>query len=150
VAADPEGYLTLLELAESHEGPRAWAIEGTGGYGAGLTRFLLEAGEQVIELDRPERARRRGGAKSDPLEPIWVSVLKPWGSAAALGGLASPKVLAAAKPIGSSRLPWHFRDMPQIAGVALFGASRRPRERGPLRTDGSARECQTTSSSRSP
>jgi hypothetical protein len=91
-----------------------------------------------------------GEADGTLREPIWVSVLKPWGSAAALGGLASPKVLAAAKPIGSSRLPWHFRDMPQIAGVALFGASRHPRERGPLRTDGSARECQTTSSSWSP
>jgi hypothetical protein len=68
VATNPDGYLTLLDLAHAQGKLRAWAIEGTGGYGAGLTRFLLEAGEQVIEVDRPERARRRGGAKSDPLD----------------------------------------------------------------------------------
>jgi transposase len=70
VDTDPDGYLGLLELAESHPGLRAWAVEGTGGYGAGLSRFLLEAGERVIELDRPERARRRGGEKSDPLDAV--------------------------------------------------------------------------------
>jgi len=68
VDADPGGYLMLLDLAAAHPGPRAWAIEGTGGYGAGLTRVLTEAGERVIELDRPERARRRGGEKSDTLD----------------------------------------------------------------------------------
>ena len=45
-----------------------WAIEGTGGYGAGLTRFLQAHAEQVVELDRPKRAARRHGAKSDPLD----------------------------------------------------------------------------------
>ena len=30
---------------------RAWAIEGTGGHGAGLSRHLLESSEIVIELD---------------------------------------------------------------------------------------------------
>jgi hypothetical protein len=70
VATNPDGYLTLMELADAQGKRRAWAIEGTGGYGAGLTRFLLEAGEQVVELDRPERTRRRGGAKSDPLDAV--------------------------------------------------------------------------------
>ena len=49
---------------------RAWAIEGTGGHGAGLTRHLERGEEVVIELDRPERAKRRHGAKSDPLDAI--------------------------------------------------------------------------------
>ena len=70
VPTDPDGYLALLDLAEGHPGLRAWAVEGTGGYGAGLTRFLTEAGERVIELDRPQRAKRRGGAKSDPLDAV--------------------------------------------------------------------------------
>ena len=47
-----------------------WAIEGTGGYGAGLTRFLQAQAEQVVELDRPKRAARRHGAKSDSLDAI--------------------------------------------------------------------------------
>jgi transposase len=45
-----------------------WAVESTGGYGAGLTRFLPAHAEQVVELDRPKRAARRHGAKSDSLD----------------------------------------------------------------------------------
>lgn len=62
---DPDGHMALLELADRHPGLRAWAIEGANGYGAGLARFLAERGEVVIELDRPNRAARRHGAKSD-------------------------------------------------------------------------------------
>jgi transposase len=64
------GYQQLLRLADRHDGQRVWAIEGTGGYGAALTRFLHAHGEQVLELDRPKRAARRHGARSDPLDPI--------------------------------------------------------------------------------
>jgi transposase len=45
-----------------------WAIESTGGYGAGLTRFLHAHAEQVVELDRPKRTARRHRAKSDPID----------------------------------------------------------------------------------
>jgi len=55
VAAAPDGYQQLLELADQHGRERVWAIEGTGGYGAGLTRFLHSHAEQVVELDRPKR-----------------------------------------------------------------------------------------------
>jgi transposase len=65
VTTDPGGYQKLLEWAGAR-GARAWALEGAGGYGAGLARYLTGAGEQVIELDRPARAGRRHGAKSDP------------------------------------------------------------------------------------
>jgi hypothetical protein len=65
-----EGYAELVEFANNHATLRAWAIEGTGGHGAGLSRHLLEISEIVIELDRPKRAARRNGAKSDPLDAI--------------------------------------------------------------------------------
>jgi len=68
VAATPAGYRQLLALADQQPGQRVWAIEGTGGDGAGLTRFLHAHQEQVVELDRPKRATRRHGAKSDPLD----------------------------------------------------------------------------------
>ena len=70
VEATPEGYAELVEFANNHATLRAWAIEGTGGHGAGLSRHLLETSEIVIELDRPKRAARRNGAKSDPLDAI--------------------------------------------------------------------------------
>jgi hypothetical protein len=68
VPATPAGYRQLLRLAAHQPGERVWAIESTGGYGAGLTRFLHGQVEQVVELDRPKRAARRHGAKSDPLD----------------------------------------------------------------------------------
>ncbi|MEG3613706.1 IS110 family transposase [Isoptericola haloaureus] len=70
VEATAEGYARLIELADSAGMLRVWAIEGTGGHGAGLTRYLERRQEVVVELDRPERARRRNGAKSDPLDAI--------------------------------------------------------------------------------
>jgi transposase len=70
VPATPAGYRQLLRLADQHDGRRVWAIESTGGYGAGLTRLLQAQAEQVVELDRPKRAARRHGAKSDPLDAI--------------------------------------------------------------------------------
>lgn len=68
VATDAAGYAHLLAWATAHADVRAWALEGAGGYGAGLARHLLGAGEQVIELDRPARTARRNGAKSDSLD----------------------------------------------------------------------------------
>jgi transposase len=68
VTADPDGYAELVTLAEEHSGLRAWAMEGTGGYGAGLARHLAAGEEMVVELDQPKRPARRAGAKSDPID----------------------------------------------------------------------------------
>ena len=50
-------------------GARAFAIEGTGAYGAGLARFLAEHGERVLEVERPARAGARRG-KSDTIDAV--------------------------------------------------------------------------------
>jgi transposase len=48
VAADSSGYADALAVAEQQApGRRAFAVEGTGSYGAGLTRFLTSCGERV-------------------------------------------------------------------------------------------------------
>src|SRR3954452_8253011 len=70
VHADPDGCAELDALAQQHSGSRAWALEGSGGYGAGLAEHLAEHEEMVIELDRPVRPKRRAGAKSDPLDAV--------------------------------------------------------------------------------
>jgi transposase len=70
VEATAQGYVQLVEFAGEQAVLRAWAIEGTGGHGAGLSRHLSELGEIVVELDRPKRAQRRNGAKSDPLDAV--------------------------------------------------------------------------------
>jgi transposase len=71
VAADAFGYKRLLRFARRHaRDRRVWAIESSGSFGAGLTTFLLANGEWVVEVDRPKRAARRNGAKSDELDAI--------------------------------------------------------------------------------
>lgn len=74
VSADAEGYAELVEFAEQigreHAALRAWAIEGTASHGRGLAVHLHTLEGLVIELDRPERARRRNGEKSDPLDAV--------------------------------------------------------------------------------
>src|SRR5215212_1403499 len=59
VDATVEGYVELVEFANNHATLRAWAVEGTGGHVAGLSRHLLKSSEIVIELDRPKRTARR-------------------------------------------------------------------------------------------
>jgi transposase len=63
------GYRQLLRVAADHApGRRAWAIEGTGSYGAGLARYLSECGEVVLELSRTPRTDRRLRGKDDMLD----------------------------------------------------------------------------------
>lgn len=71
IATDAFGFRRLLAFVDEHApGRRVWAIEGTGSFGAGLTTYLLEHGEWVIEIDRPKRPARRNGAKSDELDAV--------------------------------------------------------------------------------
>jgi transposase len=71
VPSDQAGHARLLDLACGQApGRRVWALEGTGCYGAGLTSFLVDHGEWVVEIDRPKRPRGRNGAKSDALDAI--------------------------------------------------------------------------------
>ena len=70
VAASGRGYAQALRLAEREApGRRAWAIEGTGSYGAGLARFLSAKGERVLEVGRTKR-ERRSQAKTDALDAL--------------------------------------------------------------------------------
>jgi transposase len=67
--ADARGYREALRFADRvAPGRRAWAIEGTGSYGAGLARFLVGRGELVLELSRAPRAERRLRGKDDILD----------------------------------------------------------------------------------
>jgi transposase len=71
VAANGPGYRRSLQFAERYApGRRAWAIEGTGSYGAGLARYLAQQGETVLELSRTPRAERRLRGKDDRLDAV--------------------------------------------------------------------------------
>jgi transposase len=72
VASDPSGHARLLAWAGQHTQGlrRAWVIDGARSHGIGLTRYLREAGEEVIEAPRVAGQARRRGGKSDALDAI--------------------------------------------------------------------------------
>ena len=70
IDANSDGYAQALNLVDERApGRRVFAIEGTGSYGAGLTRFLTREGERVLEVSRLRRERRSGG-KTDALDAV--------------------------------------------------------------------------------
>jgi transposase len=78
----PAGYRQLLEWLSSFGQVELVGVEGTGSYGAGLSRFLHRQGVAVVEVDRPNRQKRRLSGKSDPIDAISAA-------RAALGGTAN-------------------------------------------------------------
>ena len=68
IETNPSGYERLLTWARSFGRLDRAGIEGTGSYGAGLTRFLEGKGIAIIEINRPNRSRRRLRGKSDPTD----------------------------------------------------------------------------------
>src|SRR6195952_2326570 len=63
-----KGYHELEVWARSFGCVRAFGIEGTGSYGAGLSRALAAQGHTVVEVNRPNRQLRHQHGKSDPLD----------------------------------------------------------------------------------
>jgi len=62
------GYRELEVWARSLGSVRAFGVEGTGSYGAGLARFLRGEGHVVHEAGRPDRGLRRRHGKTDHLD----------------------------------------------------------------------------------
>src|SRR3954469_21866686 len=114
VRASARGYADALRFAARHaQGACVWAIEGAGHYGAGLTRYLAEHGETVLEVGRHARVERRLRGKDDPLDAI----------RAARAGLA-------AEPL---TLPRAGQRRGGAARVAACAAERRRRSSGRAR-----------------
>jgi transposase len=66
--ATATGYRRLYAWSVEHGVVAAVGMEGTGSYGAGLSRHLRGEGLKVIEVDRPDRKHRRIHGKSDPMD----------------------------------------------------------------------------------
>jgi transposase len=66
--ATSAGYTALLAWLGAFGPVTKVGVEGTGSYGAGLTRHLHAAGITVVEVDRPDRKARRRHGKSDPID----------------------------------------------------------------------------------
>ena len=63
-----QGFKALVRWARALGRFSRAGVEGCGAYGASLTRHLRVEGITVIEVDRPNRQRRRRRGKSDPTD----------------------------------------------------------------------------------
>ena len=68
VRSNPKGFRDLERFALRFGSIDRVGVEGTGAYGAGLTRWLRGRGHTVVEVDRPDRKTRRQQGKSDPID----------------------------------------------------------------------------------
>src|SRR5688572_110780 len=84
--ADKQGYTALLSWLRSHGRIVVVGVESTGNFGAGLTRFLVDAGVAVVEVNKPNRQARHFEGKSDRLDAEQIAR-----SALADVGTATPK-----------------------------------------------------------
>jgi len=76
------GYRAALAWMRGHGELARVGVEGTGGYGAGLARYLATGGVEVVEVIRPNRQARRRRGKSDAADAVAAAL-------AALNGEAS-------------------------------------------------------------
>ena len=64
------GYRALVKWLRTFGDVAKIGVEGTGSYGAGICRHLIDAGIEVLEVDRPDRSDRRRKGKDDDLDAI--------------------------------------------------------------------------------
>jgi len=67
---DPFGHDELLRWLKCFGEIERIGVEGTGTYGAGLTRFLHRQGVVVVEVRCPDRQERHSHGKSDPVDAV--------------------------------------------------------------------------------
>jgi transposase len=81
--ATQAGYTALLEWLQAFGPVTAVGVEGTGCYGAGITTHLLHHGVTVVEVNRPNRQKRRRTGKSDVKDAIAAAAAAQSGDATA-------------------------------------------------------------------
>ncbi|SDM58037.1 Transposase [Allokutzneria albata] len=102
--ATSAGYAALVAWLAGFGPISAVGVEGTGCYGAGLSTYLIEHGITVVEVNRPNRQKRRRAGKSDPRDAINAAAAVQSGDAT-----AAPKTRTG--PIESVRVLRQTRDL---------------------------------------
>ncbi len=91
------GYVALLGWMRGFGPVERVGVEGTGSWGAGLSRFLGSCAVPVIEVSRPDRQTRRREGKSDPVDAKAAAL-------AALSGRQSTTPKAGDGPVEAIRV----------------------------------------------
>src|SRR5262245_33141134 len=111
--ATQTGYASLLAWLRAQGPIAAVGVEGTGSYGAGLTTYLTSQDVTVVEVNRPNRQKRRLHGKSDPQDAINAAAAVQAGDAT-----TAPKLRTG--PIESLRVLHLVRDQLVTARTATI------------------------------
>ena len=119
----PRGYRALLGWLEGFGTLELVGVEGTGSYGAGLTRHLHRAGIAVVEVDRPNRQRRRRKGKSDPQDAVAAARAAQGGDATGFaktrdGNVEAMRVLRVARSSARSSRTQAINQMRSLVSTA--------------------------------
>ncbi len=119
----PSGYDKLLDWARQFGEIELAGVEGTGSYGAGLTRVLHANDIRVVEVDRPNRQRRRLRGKSDPQDAISAARAAQGGDATGLaktrdGAVESLRVVRVARNSARKAKAQAFNQMRSLISTA--------------------------------
>jgi transposase len=95
--ATAAGYQQMLAWATGFGVLRQAGVEGTGSYGAALTRCLHAAGVTVMEVNQPDKAHRRRRGKTDTIDAEAAA-------RAVISGRASALAKAADGPVAMLRM----------------------------------------------
>jgi transposase len=95
IPVNQDGYRQIEAWACAFGSVRAFGIECTGSYGAGLSRALQASGHRVLDVNRADRSARRRHGKDDPLdaEAAARAVLSGQATALAKSGISSVEMI---------------------------------------------------------
>lgn len=141
--ATADGYRRLISWSQSLGSVRQAGVEGTGSYGAGLTKALRAAGIEVAEVNRPDRSARRRRGKTDLVDAEAAARAVLSGQAAvcpktADGAAESMRVLKIAK---DSAVKARVQAVNQLKAVLVNADAPLRDQLSPLRTGPLIKHC---------
>ena len=123
------GYGELERWSRGLGEIRAFGIEGTGSYGAGVARFLIGRGYAVVEVNRPDRSTRHRKGKSDPTDAEMAAraVLSGVADATPKSGEGEVEMIRMLKSAKDSAVKARTQAFNQMKGADRHGAARASR-----------------------
>jgi transposase len=139
----PSGYCALLTWLRGHGELDCVGVEGTGTYGAALSRYLRAEGVTVFEVDRPDRKARRAKGKSDALDAYAAARSVLSGAASGIpksrdGRVEAIRTLRAAR---TSAIKARTQAINQLKGLLLSGPAELREQLRDLSTNGQIAAC---------
>ena len=115
------GYQQLIGWVNQFGVLQRAGVEGTGSYGAGLTRALHAAGVAVVEVNRPDRATRRRRGKTDAIDAQAAARAVVGGAATAIPKTAEGPVetIRVLKLVKDSAVKARVQAMNQLRAVLV-------------------------------